>query len=227
MTIKNMLNIERPREKLLMYGRESLSDTELIAILLRNGVPNKSALQLAEDVVSYDQAGLKFLTRCVPEELAQIYGIGCAKACQIIAGIELGKRANARLSEKRLCVNNPNAVAAHFMEGMKHYTKEYFKVLMLNTKIEIIAEETVAIGNLDSTVIHPREIFNKAVKNSSASIILVHNHPSGNPVPSTEDINITNRLIEAGNILGIKVLDHLVIGNGVYISLKEENLCNF
>lgn len=227
MTIKNMSDMERPREKLIMYGSESLSDAELIAILLRNGVADKSALQLAEEVVSYDSAGIRFLRRCVPEELAQIRGIGTAKACQIIAGIELGKRVSERLENKRLVVNNPAAVAAHFMNQMKHYSKEYFKVLMLNTKIEIIAEETVAIGNLNSTVIHPREIFAKAVKNSSASIILVHNHPSGNPMPSREDINITNRLIEAGNILGIKVLDHLVIGDGVYISLKEENMCNF
>ena len=227
MTIKNMSDMERPREKLIMYGSESLSDAELIAILLRNGVADKSALQLAEEVVSYDSAGIRFLTRCVPEELAQIRGIGTAKACQIIAGIELGKRVSERLENKRLVVNNPAAVATHFMNQMKHYSKEYFKVLMLNTKIEIIAEETVAIGNLNSTVIHPREIFAKAVKNSSASIILVHNHPSGNPMPSREDINITNRLIEAGNILGIKVLDHLVIGDGVYISLKEENMCNF
>lgn len=227
MTIKNMLNMERPREKLVMYGRESLSDAELIAILLRNGVADKSALQLAEDVLSYDSNGLKFLTQCVPEELAQIRGIGEAKACQIIAGIELGKRVSGRLQDKRFVLSNPSAVALHFMEEMKHYTKEHFKVLMLNTKLEIIAEETIAIGSLNSTMIHPREVFAKAVKNSSASMILVHNHPSGNPMPSKEDVSITKRLVEAGEILGIKVLDHLVIGAGVYVSLKEENICSF
>lgn len=227
MTIKNMINMERPREKLIMFGSDTLSDAELLAILIRNGVAEKSALQLAEEVILYNPTGLKFLTNCVPEELTKIYGIGEAKACQIIAGVELGKRVSSRLNDKRISLNNPENVALHFMEDMKCYTKEHFKSLMMNTKLEIIAEETIAIGSLNFTMIHPREVFSKAVKNSSASIILVHNHPSGNPMPSKDDINITNRLIEAGEILGIKVLDHIVIGDGVYVSLKEENMCSF
>lgn len=227
MTIKEIASLERPREKMIVYGSESLSNAELIAILLRTGDGGKSAIQLAEEVVAYDARGIAFLRDCIPEELSSIKGIGEAKSCQIVAAMELGKRISAGLADKRLALRDPEAVANHFMEQMRHYQKEYFKVLMLNTKVEVIAEDTVAIGNLNSSVIHPREIFSKAIKNSSASMILVHNHPSGNPQPSTEDLLITNRLVKAGEIIGIKILDHIIVGDGVYVSLKSEGLCDF
>lgn len=227
MSIKNMSDMDKPREKLVMYGSKALSDVELLAILIRNGDKERSALQLAEDVVAYNPKGIEFLNFCVPEQLSEIKGIGKAKACQILAATELGRRVVIREKKKGAALKNAGDVAKHLIEQMRHYNKEHFKVIMLNTKAEIIAEEDVAIGDLSATVIHPREIFNKAVKNSTASVIFAHNHPSGNPEPSSEDINVTNRLIKAGEILGIRVLDHLVIGDGKYVSLRERNLCDF
>lgn len=222
--IRNLPSEERPREKLIQHGAESLSNPELLAILIGSGTKEVSAIMLANRILALEEEGISYLTNCLPEELSGIPGMGMAKSCQIIAAIELGKRIATRPKEKRINIKSPNEVASLFIEEMRYLKKEYFKVLLLNTKNEIIMIENISIGSLNSSVVHPREVFCTAIKKSACSMILVHNHPSGNPMPSQTDIDITRRLAEAGELLGIKVLDHLIIGDGVYVSLKEKML---
>lgn len=224
LTIKEMPEYERPREKLIRYGSETLSNSELLAILIRTGSKEQSALELANTVLSSDNNGIRFLAKCTVEELNTIKGIGKSKACQIIAAIELGKRLSRSTLESKKAIRSPKDVKDIFIDDMRFLEKEHFKVVFLNTKNEIIAFETISIGSLNASIVHPREVFNRAIKKSSASIILLHNHPSGNCEPSKEDINVTKRLIEAGKIIGIEVLDHIIIGDGDYFSLKENSL---
>lgn len=221
--IKELPSEERPREKLIQFGADSLSNAELLAILIGSGTKKASALMLANRILAIEE-GISYLTDCQPDELTQIPGMGLAKSCQIIAAIELGKRIATKPKTKRINIKSPNEVANLFLEEMRYLKKEYFKVLLLNTKNEIIMIENVSVGCLNSSVVHPREVFCTAIKKSACSMIAVHNHPSGNPTPSQADIDITKRLVEVGELLGIQVLDHLIIGDGTYISLKESML---
>jgi DNA repair protein RadC len=222
--IKELPFEERPREKLIQYGADTLSNTELLAILIGSGTKEVSAIMLANRILSLEEEGISYLTNCLPEELSEIPGMGMAKSCQIIAAIELGKRIATKPKEKRINIKSPDEVASLFLEDMRYLKKEYFKVLLLNTKNEIIMVDNISIGSLNSSVVHPREVFSTAVRKSACSVIAVHNHPSGNPEPSQTDIDVTRRLVEAGELLGIKVLDHLIIGDGTYVSLKEKML---
>lgn len=221
--IKELPSEERPREKLIQFGADSLSNAELLAILIGSGTKKASALMLANRILAIEE-GISYLTDCQPDELTQIPGMGLAKSCQIIAAIELGKRIATKPKTKRINIKSPDEVANLFIEEMRYLKKEYFKVLLLNTKNEIIMIENVSVGCLNSSVVHPREVFCTAIKKSACSMIAVHNHPSGNPTPSQADIDITKRLVEVGELLGIQVLDHLIIGDGTYISLKESML---
>ncbi|KAB3535943.1 JAB domain-containing protein [Alkaliphilus pronyensis] len=222
--IKNLPPDQRPREKLLSLGARNLSNSELLAILLSTGSKEQSAISLAESILSYSKEGLRFLTDCTVEELSCIKGIGLAKSSQLIAAVELGKRIALTTKANNYKIKSPEDVTALLMEEMRYNKKEYFNILLLNTKHELIAVENISVGSLNASIVHPREVFVRAIKRSSSAIILVHNHPSGDPSPSSEDVSITNRLIEAGSILGIKVLDHVIIGDGVYTSLKEKSL---
>ncbi|SKC64456.1 RadC family protein [Maledivibacter halophilus] len=223
-TIKKMPENERPREKLIRYGPQTLSNIELLAILIRTGSREQSALELANVLLSHHEKGIRYLANCTVEELSEIKGIGTSKACQILAAVELGNRLSRSSLEIKRTIKSPKDVTDMFINDMRFLEKEHFKVIFLNTKNEIITFETISIGSLNASIVHPREVFKRAIKKSSASIILLHNHPSGNPQPSKEDINITKRLIEAGQIIGIEVLDHIIIGDGNYFSLKEESL---
>lgn len=223
-TIKELPMDERPREKLLKFGKEYLSNGELLAILIGTGTKDQSALSVANSVLSIENAGLSFLADCTAEELWAIDGIGIAKSCKLVAAIELGKRIAKSNGNKKYSVGSPDEVAALYMEEMRYLKKEYFKVLFLNTKNEILSSENTSIGNLNSSIVHPREVFRNAVRKGAAAIIVIHNHPSGNPLPSQNDLDITKRLQEAGELIGIPVLDHLIIGDGVFISLKEKML---
>jgi len=223
MFIKELPYEERPREKMIACGTGMLSNSELLAILIGTGTRNKSSLRLAEEILSM-QKGILFLTECTPEELASIKGIGIAKSCQILAAIELGKRISTIPREKKPKINSPETIAALFMEEMRYYKKEVFNVLMINTKGEIVGVDKTSVGDLCSTVIHPREVFLSAIKRSAAAVVFVHNHPSGDPAPSQDDIMTTNKLLEAAKILGIQVWDHVIIGDGKYISFREEQL---
>ncbi|ABR48446.1 DNA repair protein RadC [Alkaliphilus metalliredigens QYMF] len=222
--IKKMPINERPREKLLNYGPESLSNPELLAIILSTGTKEMSAIDLATHVLSYSEEGLRHLKNCEIEELQQIKGVGIAKASQILAAVELGKRISLTSRVNHYRIKSPDDVSNLLMEEMRYLKKEYFNIALLNTKHEVIAIENISIGSLNASIVHPREVFVVAIKRSSSAIILVHNHPSGDPSPSGEDIRITKRLVEAGKLLGIEVLDHIIIGDNVYYSLKEKSM---
>ena len=223
-TIKKMPPTERPREKLFVNGVSSLSNTELVAILLGSGTREQSAVELASRLIASDPSGILYIGNASPEELCSIEGVGPAKASVLIAAAELGKRMMTAPRKRRVSASSPDEVASLFMEEMRYLKKEYFKVLLLNVKNEIITSEDVSIGSLSSSEAHPREVFSGAVKRGAANVILVHNHPSGNPIPSEADRLLTDRLAEAGKILGIQVLDHIIIGDGVYVSMKSEGI---
>lgn len=224
MIIKKMPDMERPREKLFLQGKETLNNAELLAILLRTGTREKSALELAHEIIAINDEGLPGLCENTPEELARIKGVGKAKACQILAAIELGRRVATHPRKERISIEKPGDIAELFMEKMRYYKEEHFSTLLLDTKGKIIEEVEVSVGDLNSAPVHPREVFKQAVKRSAAAVVLIHNHPSGDPSPSTEDLDITLRLIESAKILGISLIDHIIIGDGVYTSLKSEEL---
>ncbi|MBQ6671361.1 MAG: DNA repair protein RadC [Firmicutes bacterium] len=219
--IKTLPGSERPREKMIRSGAGSLSNAELLSIIINCGIKGESALSLASRVLAMDQDGLSGLMNCQPEELMKIKGIGEASACRICASAELGRRISAAAPVNRIRLDCPGAAAGAFMEDLRHLRKEVLCVAMINTKGEMIAKETVASGGLYSACANPREIFSTAVRKGAYAILLAHNHPSGDPSPSAEDISMTRQLAEAGKILGIVLEDHIIIGDGRYTSLKE------
>jgi DNA repair protein RadC len=212
---------ERPRERMMQVGAESLSNQELLAILLRTGTGGCSVLDLAEQILARFN-GIRSLVDVKIEELMAVPGIGPAKAVQLLAAIELGRRIARHKKERMDVIRCPQDVADLLMDRLRFQTQEHFVVLILDTKNRVIAEETISIGSLNASIVHPREVFKPALKRSAASIICAHNHPSGDPTPSRKDLEVTRRLLEAGRILGIEVLDHVVIGDHRYISLKEQ-----
>ncbi|MBU0756495.1 MAG: DNA repair protein RadC [Nanoarchaeota archaeon] len=211
MKIKDIPEENRPRERFLKNGPDALSDAELLAVLLGNGTKNENVIDMANRLLS--AYGIASLSSLSFSELMEIKGIGKAKAMQIKAAFELTNRVK---QEKKTYINNASDVFALFRLRLTKKKKENFIVLMLDSKNKVIGEEIVSVGILDSAIIHPREIFNPAIKNSASKIILVHNHPSGDSTPSSEDIEITEKLIEAGNLLSITVLDHVIIGEGFW-----------
>jgi DNA repair protein RadC len=215
---------ERPREKLVSYGPAVLSNAELLAILLRTGTRGESVLRMAERVLAYcKDRGLASMVHMSVEELAKIHGLGPGKAATVLAAVELGRR--LAIAEARVeIIHGPEDVARFAMPHFRHETKEHFAVLLLNTKNHILAMPVISQGSLTASVVHPREVFEAAVRHSAASMILLHNHPSGDPSPSREDIAVTERLVKAGQIMDIPVLDHVIIGNDSFASLKEKGL---
>lgn len=223
MTVKEMAVEERPREKMLARGEKSLSNAELLAILLRTGTKNKNAIELANYIINKDLQGLRYLQDMTIEELCEIDGIGLSKATMIKAALELGIRVSST-KPKAYKVKNPWDIYKYYMDSLRYQKKEIFKVVLLNTKNEIIADIDVSIGTLNSSLVHPREVFREAIKRSTNKIILMHNHPSGKVEPSKEDKDITLRLIRCGEIIGIEVIDHIIIGDGLYFSFKENKI---
>lgn len=222
LTIKEMPKEERPRERLITFGSKALSNSELLAIILRTGNKNESVLNLCKRLLNnYD---IKALSQVSLDELKKIYGIGVAKACQLVACFEIGKRSAAPANCSKRTIKNPSDVADLLTPEMRDMKKECFKTLCLDTKNKLVKNDTISIGSLNTNIVHPREVFKTAISASAAAIILVHNHPSGDPSPSKDDLELTKRLIEVGDIMGIEVLDHIIIGDGIYLSLKEEHL---
>lgn len=219
--IRDLPYEERPRERLLLEGAHYLSNAELLAILLRTGSKGQSALAIAQKLLRQSE-GLKFLNEMTVEELMSIQGIGESKAIQILASIELGKRISKASHIKQDSILSPEDCVSFLAADMKHLTQENFIVLFLDTKNYIIGQKTIFIGSLNKAIVHPREVFKEAIKRSSASVICAHNHPSGDATPSQQDIQLTHRLYEAGELIGIRLLDHLIIGDNQFTSLKEK-----
>ena len=220
MVIKSLPEAERPLEKAAVHGIGSLSNVELLGIIIHSGTRDSSALHLAEELLSGCPNGIADLGSMTPEELRVTRGIGPAKASRILAAMELGKRIAAAAPAKRPVVRCAEDVASIFMERLRYEKKEHFFSVLLNVRGEVIETDPVSVGELSSTVVHPREVFRQAIRRSAATVIFVHNHPSGDPTPSEQDILTTQRLMECGKILGIDVQDHIVIGDGRYESLQ-------
>ena len=211
---------ERPREKLLRYGAQTLSNAELLAILIRTGNRARSALDLACGVLEGGM-GLPGLARRNARELMRVEGIGEVKALGILAAFELGRRLQADSGGKRTPLRTPEDAARLVIPRLRDLTHEVFAVLVLDTQNTVLATVELSRGTLNASLVHPREVFKAAVDHVGAAVLVVHNHPSGNPEPSGEDIAITHQLAEAGKILGIPLHDHLIVGGNGYVSLAE------
>jgi DNA repair protein RadC len=221
-TIKQLPPELRPRERLLEAGPSALSDGELLGLLFGIGSREKTAVELAGEVIS-EAGGLHGLYDVSVHELMQVNGIGEAKACIILAAVELGRRIGQVRNPGRPVVSSPADVERLLRGRIANLDRENFVVVLLNTKNEVIETSTVSVGTLGASLVHPREVFKPAVRASAASVILAHNHPSGKVEPSREDREVTRRLGEAAEILGIEVLDHVIVGDG-YFSMKEHGM---
>ncbi len=215
---------ERPRERLLKLGSEALSAQEILALILGRGIKGESVIVTSQKLLSRF-GNLKGVANASLEELIQIPGIGPAKAAQIKAALELSKRLEADVDEKpKPVLKSPEDVVAVVKSHLKGKKKEHFLVICLDTRNRFINCKPVSIGSLDTSIVHPREVFKEAVSSSAASVIFVHNHPSGDPEPSKEDLELTKRLAKAGEIIGIDVLDHIIVCDKSYLSLKAKSL---
>mgnify|MGYP000057574681 CR=1 FL=1 len=216
---------ERPREKLLRSGAAALSNVELLAILLRTGTRQHSVLRVSEEVLAhYKDRGISGIVHMAPTELSQINGVGLAKAASILAAVELGRRLSQAAAARIEVVHGPEDAAHYAMPRFRFEQREHFAVLLLNTKNHITDSQCISIGALDAATANPREVFNAAIKNMAAGVILVHNHPSGDSTPSREDIAVTQRMTNAGQILNIPLLDHIIIAKYGGCSLKKRGL---
>ena len=223
MGIQSWPKSERPRERLLQKGPEALSDAQLLAIVLRVGRQDSSAVQVAMELLQQID-GLQGLSNRSLEELCVIPGVGPAKAAQIMAAVELGKRSLATPLTTGVRVGGSRDLFRHYYPRVRDLRHEVFKAVLLDAKHTVIRDLTISEGSLTVNIVHPREVFNAAVRESAAAVVVLHNHPSGNPDPSPEDYALTERLVEAGEILGIRVLDHIVIGDGTYVSFADKGL---
>ena len=212
---------ERPRERLLAQGSQILTDAQLLAILLRVGRHRCSAVQVGMDILDR-LGGVAGLAHCGIEELCAVPGVGTAKAAQLKAALELGKRALAGPLTKGTKITSTRELFTHYHPALRDLRHEIFKVVLLDAKHAILRDATVSAGSLTLSIVHPREVFTLAVKESAAAVIFLHNHPSGDPTPSQEDRVLTARLVSAGQLLGIQVLDHLVVGDGTYVSFADQ-----
>ncbi|RLC61603.1 MAG: hypothetical protein DRI01_08240 [Chloroflexi bacterium] len=223
-TIHDLPTSERPRERLQKLGVAALSAQEILALILGRGIAGESVMVTAQRLLS-QFGNLKGIANASVEELSQVKGIGLAKASQIKAAFELASRLEtySEARDKPL-VKTPEEVVSLVRTQLKGKKKEYFLVLLLNTRNQLIKVAEISVGSLNSNIVHPREVFKEAISASAASVIFVHNHPSGDPAASEDDIQLTKRLAEVGEIVGIDVLDHIIIGDKIYLSLKREGL---
>ncbi len=218
-TIHDLPPAERPRERLVRLGPEALSAQEILALILGRGVRGESVMVTAQKLLS-KFGSLQGIADSSVEELSEINGIGPAKATQLKAAFDLGRRLEAAPREGKAQVKSPEDVVNVVGGRLKGKKREHFLTLLLDTRNRLIRVATVSMGSLDSSIVHPREVFKEAISASAASVIFVHNHPSGDAEPSEDDIELTRRLVEAGKVLGIAVLDHVIVGDGVFMSLK-------
>ena len=225
-TMKEMAEEERPYEKCLCYGPAHLTNVELLAVLLRIGTKGLNSLELARTIL-HSQSGEEDILNIhslTLQKLKKIKGIGTVKAIQIVCLSELAKRLAKASAKEGLIFNLPSTIAEYYMEDMRHQKQEHMKLLMLNTKSKLIGEANISKGTVNASLVSPRELFIEALDCNAVSIILLHNHPSGDPTPSKNDILLTKRVKEAGDLIGIELLDHIIIGNNCYVSFAEQQL---
>jgi DNA repair protein RadC len=222
-TVKEMPLEERPRERMMHVGPQALSTAELLAIILRVGVGGENVLTLAQRLLASFE-GLGGLARAEFSQLAAVRGLGTAKSAQILAALELGRRLMAESPEERWQIRAPSDAAHILMPKLGFQEQEHFVVLYLDTRNRVTDQETLYIGSLNTSLVRIAEVFRGAVRRNCAAVIVAHNHPSGDPTPSPEDVTLTRRLVDAGKLLEVDVLDHLVIGNNRFISLRERAL---
>ena len=217
--IKDLLKVERPREKLMHYRPEKLSNSELLAILLRSGKRGENVVEMANKILK--KFGANELPNLSFKDLKNYNGLGPAKACEIVSCFELGKRL---LKNKKSQIYIKPKDVWEELKDLRDHKKEHFVVFYLDTRNQEIKREIISIGSLNANLVHPREVFEPAVKNLAAQIILAHNHPSGNSSPSKDDLEITKRLVEAGKILGIEVIDHIIVSKDNFYSFKDKEI---
>ncbi|MBM4135898.1 MAG: JAB domain-containing protein [Nitrospira sp.] len=222
-TVHDLPKQERPRERLQRFGPEALSAQELLALVIGRGTPGKSVVNIAQELL-VKFGNIKAISEATIEELSKIKGIGLAKAAQIKASFELGKRQELEIELDDLDIKKPQDVVKAIRARIQDKAKEHFKLILLNTRNKIIGISTVSIGTLNTSLVHPREVFKDAIMHNAASVVLAHNHPSGDTEPSENDLTITKRLAEAGKILGIEVLDHIIVTKAGFFSFKEKGL---
>jgi DNA repair protein RadC len=221
--ITELANSDRPRERLAALGPEVISNAELIAILLRSGIAGKNAVQMAQEIL-LQHGGLEGLHKISYEELCNMRGIGPAKAAQLKAAIELGRRLSLGNASDQPVINSPEDAAALVLYEMGALESEHLRVMILDTRNKLIKISEVYRGSLNSSFIRIGEIFRDAIRTNAASIIVVHNHPSGDPTPSPEDVAVTREIVDAGKLLDLEVLDHIIIGKNRFVSLKSKSL---
>lgn len=221
--MKGLAAEDRPREKLLRVGAGSLGDNELLAIVLGSGVRARNSLSIANGVLDAT-GGLDGLLRSGWDDLRRVPGVGAARAAQMLAAVELGRRTLMRRPSMRSPIKTPGDLALMLLPQFGSRVVEHFGVVMLDTKQHVLRIRVLSVGTLDASLVHPREVFREAAAASAASVVLFHNHPSGDPTPSPDDVMLTRRLAIAGDIMGIPVADHLVLGDKSYVSLRESFL---
>jgi DNA repair protein RadC len=226
LSVKELPLSERPYEKCERYGASSLSDAELLAVILRTGSKKQRVIDLATNILNYPTAypGLKGLNYLTLNELMRIKGIGRVKAIELLCLTEITKRMSKEIHRESLKLITPQSVANYYMQDMRHLTREQVLLLMMDSKNKLIKDMVISEGTVNTSIMPTREIFVHAVKYEAVNIILLHNHPSGDPTPSQEDIRVSRKLYEAGNLIGITLMDHIIIGDNRYISLKEQGL---
>ena len=225
-TMKEMVEEERPYEKCIRFGASNLTDIELLAVLLRTGTRGENSLGLADKLLhpAFSHEGILNIHQWTLEQLMQVKGIGRVKAVQILCLSELAKRLAKANAQSGLNFSTPSSIAQYYMEDMRHSRQESMKLILLDTKSRLISDTDISKGTINSAVISPRELFVEALKKNAVSIVLLHNHPSGDPKPSKADVLITRRVHEAGMLIGIELLDHIIIGDNCYFSMREEEL---
>ncbi|MDX9971681.1 MAG: DNA repair protein RadC [FCB group bacterium] len=221
--MREMPHEERPRERLARLGAEALSNAELLAVIFRTGTREVGAVALAELVIKYF-GGLRGLSRASVEELTQVPGLGTVKAIEVKAALELGKRLASHSEHDRVRIRSSQDIADLLMVRYKDCETEQFKCVLLNTKNEVLRVVEVSKGGLDATMALPRDVFRQAVREGAPALVVTHNHPSGDPEPSRDDVALTKRLNEAAMVLGLRLLDHVVFGDGRFVSFKERGL---
>jgi DNA repair protein RadC len=221
--LKTVAPHDRPREKLQRLGASALGDNELVAIVLGQGQARASALDLANAVlVAVD--GVDGLSRARPDDLTRVAGIGAARAAQVLAAVELGRRTLTRVARERVQLKGPGSVGKLLLPLYGSRSVEQFGVVLLDTKHRVLRTKVVSVGTLDASIVHPREVFREATAAGAAALVLFHNHPSGDPEPSPEDVQLTRRMMAAGVLMGIDVIDHVILADAQFCSLKEKGL---